>query len=159
MKTLSQQLVSYAAYHKDPRNQLTHFIGVPLIVFSVFLILSQWSFGLSLSLLFASALAVYYVYLSIPLGLFVAVFLFLGDWIAESLAPSIDATKWGTILFILGWVIQFIGHWFEGKRPALFDNILQVFNAPLFLGAEVLFRFGWGKEIRQEFETEKNNRV
>src|SRR5688500_13658874 len=126
MKTLSEQLVSYAAYHKDPRNQLTHFIGVPLIVFSLFLLLSQWSVGVSLSLLFASALAGYYLCLSVPLGLFVAVFLFFGNWLAERIAPSLDVAKWGTIFFILGWVIQFIGHWFEGKRPALFDNILQV---------------------------------
>ena len=36
-------------------------------------------------------------------------------------------------LFILSWVAQFIGHYIEGKRPALLDNLSQAFiDAPLF---------------------------
>ena len=35
--------------------------------------------------------------------------------------------------FILSWVAQFIGHYIEGKRPALVDNLSQAFiDAPLF---------------------------
>ena len=44
--------------------------------------------------------------------------------------------------FVLGWIIQLVGHAIEGKRPALADNILQVFNAPLFLTVEVLASMG-----------------
>jgi uncharacterized membrane protein YGL010W len=40
MKSLEQQMAFYAAYHRDWRNKLTHFIGVPLIVFGVMLVLS-----------------------------------------------------------------------------------------------------------------------
>ena len=36
MLSLSQQLHSYAAYHQDFRNKLTHFFGVPLVVFGLF---------------------------------------------------------------------------------------------------------------------------
>ena len=25
-------------------------------------------------------------------------------------------------LFVMGWVLQFIGHWFEGKAPAFFSD-------------------------------------
>lgn len=29
---------------------------------------------------------------------------------------------WGLGLFILGWMLQFIGHWFEGKAPEFFKD-------------------------------------
>ena len=38
MLTLKQQMQSYGAYHRDPRNKLTHFVGVPLVTFSLFLV-------------------------------------------------------------------------------------------------------------------------
>lgn len=43
--------------------------------------------------------------------------------------------KWALALFTIGWILQFIGHFFEGKPPAFFKN-------PLFLlaGAAWWFR-------------------
>lgn len=35
MRTLSQHLIHYAHYHRDPRNIHTHFVGIPLIVLAV----------------------------------------------------------------------------------------------------------------------------
>ena len=45
MTSLKEQLVSYGAYHQDPRNKLTHFVGVPLVTFSLFLVLSWFRFA------------------------------------------------------------------------------------------------------------------
>lgn len=36
-------------------------------------------------------------------------------------------------LFIGGWALQFLGHHYEGKRPALMDTIFQAFIGPMFL--------------------------
>jgi len=35
VKTLEDQMSFYAAYHQDARNKATHFVGVPLIAFSL----------------------------------------------------------------------------------------------------------------------------
>jgi hypothetical protein len=35
MKSLVDHLSQYAAYHRDPRNIASHFIGIPLIVVAV----------------------------------------------------------------------------------------------------------------------------
>ncbi len=65
MKTLEQQMAVYAAYHKDPRNRLTHFIGVPAIIFAI-LIPMGWlrfsiaGFEISLAMVFAGVVLVYY---------------------------------------------------------------------------------------------------
>ena len=48
MRNLEQQITQYAAYHRDRRNIATHFIGVPMIVFSVVLALVPWTiFGVN----------------------------------------------------------------------------------------------------------------
>ena len=47
MKSLVDHLSQYAAYHRDPRNIASHFIGIPLIVVAVAVLLSrpEWSVG------------------------------------------------------------------------------------------------------------------
>ena len=47
MKTLTDHLTQYAAYHQDPRNVVTHFVGIPMIVLAVTILLSrpQWQMG------------------------------------------------------------------------------------------------------------------
>ena len=40
MRSAQQLLAQYAAYHRDRRNIATHFVGVPLIVFAVGVLLA-----------------------------------------------------------------------------------------------------------------------
>ena len=42
-------------------------------------------------------------------------------------------------VFCLAWMVQFIGHYVEGKRPAMMDSVGQAFlAAPLFAVSDVL---------------------
>jgi uncharacterized membrane protein YGL010W len=157
MKSLQEQIASYAAYHRDPRNTLTHFVGVPLVTFSILVPMGWFRLSYAPDLPLASgaaifylAVAVYYLRLDWRVALLQAPFtlalLGLADWasrlpFAESLLAFLAA-------FVGGWVIQLVGHAFEGRRPALADNFLQIFNAPLFLTAEVLFWLGLRPELR-----------
>lgn len=45
MRTLTQQLTQYAAYHRDRRNIATHFIGIPLIVLALGVLSSRPAFA------------------------------------------------------------------------------------------------------------------
>jgi uncharacterized membrane protein YGL010W len=54
--------------------------------------------------------------------------------------------------FATGWAIQFFGHIVEGKKPALADNLMQIFNAPLFLSVEILFFLGFRRGLKEEVE-------
>ena len=51
------------------------------------------------------------------------------------------------MLFIGGWILQFIGHHYEGKRPALIDNIFQAFIGPMFLVAEAMVVMGYRTDL------------
>lgn len=41
--------------------------------------------------------------------------------------------RWALALFIVGWILQFIGHAFEGNQPAFFSNPLYLLVGPLWL--------------------------
>src|SRR5262249_21213547 len=66
VKTLREQMQSYGAYHKDPRNKLTHFFGVPLVTFALFLFLGWFRFvhapdlPITLATLFYLGVSIYY---------------------------------------------------------------------------------------------------
>ena len=51
---------------------------------------------------------------------------------------------------MVAWLAQFVGHGkFEGRAPALLDNLLQAFLlAPLFVWMEILFFLGYRPELR-----------
>jgi uncharacterized membrane protein YGL010W len=150
VKTLEDQMSFYAAYHQDARNKATHFIGVPLIAFSLMIPLG-WlrvdagGFPLSAALLVTSVLLLYYLLLDIPLGIAMAAVFGLMLWGAEPLsqAPWMASLAWFVVLFVGGWALQLWGHVYEGRKPALVDNLFQVFVAPIFLAAEVFFALGY----------------
>jgi uncharacterized membrane protein YGL010W len=170
MLTLKQQMQSYGAYHRDPRNKLTHFFGVPLVTFSLFLFLGWFRFvhaqGLPITAatLFCLGVSVYYfrldwaialIQLPITLALLIA-----ADWVARQ--PLAISGSVFLATFVLGWIIQLVGHAIEGRRPALADNILQIFNAPLFLTIEALAFAGLRKDLTEAEEgatTEKGVRT
>jgi uncharacterized membrane protein YGL010W len=155
MTSLKQQMESYGAYHRDSRNKLTHFVGVPLVTFSLLLVLSWFRFVLTPELpitaatVFFAVVLIYYVRLDWSIALFQAPFslalLVLADR-AALLPPKVSVAVF-LAAFIGGWTIQLVGHAIEGRRPALADNILQIFNAPLFLTVEVVSLLGYRRDL------------
>jgi uncharacterized membrane protein YGL010W len=150
MQSLEDQVAFYAAYHQDGRNKATHFVGVPAIMLSLFIPLA-WlrvevgGVALTAAMLLAAAVLVYYFLLDVPLGLAMlvvtAVLLYAAQAIAD-LGPAAGWT-WFAILFVGGWILQLVGHVFEGRKPALVDNLVGIFVAPIFLVAEVFFALGY----------------
>jgi uncharacterized membrane protein YGL010W len=157
MLTLKQQMQSYGTYHRDPRNKLTHFFGVPLVTFSLFLFLSWFRFvdqrvlPISVATLFYVGVLIYYLRLDWAIALiqfpFTLILLLVADWIAKRPIGLSFSIFLGA--FVVGWIIQLVGHAIEGRRPALADNILQVFNAPLFLTVEALAMAGFRRDLTE----------
>lgn len=160
MKTLIDQLSNYADYHRDPRNIVTHYIGVPMIMQAVVILLARLQWGtlggvpISLALLAAVAAAVYYWRLDGRYGLFMSVLLAAMLALATPIAaqPMGNWLAWGLGLFALGWVIQFIGHYWEGRKPAFFDDVMGLLIGPLFVAAELGFALGLRKEVQAAVE-------
>jgi uncharacterized membrane protein YGL010W len=117
----------YGEYHRHPANKLCHYVGIPLIVFSLVGCLWQLS---PLAAVVIAALAVgYQLRISFVLTLGFAAFLV----VSFVLAPGLPwAALW--FGFVLGWVLQFIGHFvYEKRSPAFFENVRQLLVGPLWV--------------------------
>jgi len=160
MKTIQDQLIQYAGYHRNKRNVLTHLVGIPLIYFAVVSLLSRPEFSLfelslTPALILATVLCGYYLKLHLGLGLVMIAFNAATFYVANLLA-NVDTTTWLTCsigAFVIGWVFQFIGHYFEGKKPAFVDDLIGLLIGPLFIVAEVCFAVGLFKTLHAEIET------
>jgi len=148
----------YAVYHRNRNrwNRLTHFIGVPAIIFAILIPMSWVSLGdgVSLAHLFLGAVLAYYFLLDVPLALATAVAtgaLFYAAKLAAGTGIA-SAWTWFGVFFAGGWIFQLVGHVFEGRRPALADNLFQIFVAPIFLVAEVFFALGLKRDVRRKIE-------
>ncbi|GHD04082.1 membrane protein [Pseudorhodoferax aquiterrae] len=160
MRKLVDQLSQYAAYHRDRRNIATHFIGIPMIVQAVAVLLARpvlveaGPAAVSAATLVTLATALYYLWLDVRLGAVMAVLLGLALWCAQVLAaqPTPVWLGWGLGLFVVGWLIQFVGHWWEGRKPAFVDDLVGLVIGPLFVLAELAFLLGLRRELQQQIE-------
>ncbi|WP_323149620.1 DUF962 domain-containing protein [Pseudomonas oryzihabitans] len=159
MKTLEDHLSHYASYHRDPRNIASHFPGILLIVLAVAILLSRPVFTLagwplSPALPVAGAVAIFYLRLDRPLGLLMSGLLGLTIWLGAALAAQATGVwlAWGLGLFLIGWVIQFVGHHYEGRKPAFLDDLAGLAIGPLFIVAELVFLLGGRPALRRVIE-------
>ena len=160
MRNANQLMIDYAAYHRDKRNIASHFIGIPLIVFSIGVLLARPAFevgGITLTPVWIVWLVATVWYLTLgnlALGIAVSVANGVLIWLAQPLAAGSVASwlAWGIGTFVVGWVIQFVGHYYEGKKPAFVDDLLGLLTGPMFVTAEALFALGWGKSLLAEIE-------
>ena len=160
MKNIEEQMSFYAAYHQNARNKATHFIGVPAIMLSLFIPLAWIRFEvgevtLTAAMLFAAVVLVYYFMLDVPLALAMLVVTGALVFIAQKIADLGALQGWigFAIFFVGGWILQLVGHVFEGRKPALADNLFQIFVAPIFLAAEVFFALGYKRQLHDKIQS------
>jgi len=159
MKPLAKQLEEYRQQHTTATNKLFHYIGIPAIVIGALLLLNWvWvSFAGHWNITFAwiavIGLLIYYYFLDIKLAVVMTVALVVLNlicyWIAYPRPTTANLIVF-LILFIGGWILQFIGHSFEKTKPSFTANISQVFIAPMFVVAEFIVLLGLGQYFNLE---------
>lgn len=156
-------MVQYAHYHRDRRNIATHLVGIPLIFLAVGVLLlgPSWDVaGQTVTLAWALWALTSLWYLSrgdVLLG--VATTAVNGVLIALAhevppVAQALGLAVWqaGLGLFVLGWLIQFIGHYFEGRKPAFVDDLVGLLVGPMFVVGEVLMALGLLQRMHRDIE-------
>jgi uncharacterized membrane protein YGL010W len=132
----------YAAFHGTPGNKACHYIGIPLIVLTLFSLLSQvplfavGGFTVTLAEVLLLLATVYYLTLDPGLALMMAIvsaaLLALGRFIPVPVAAA---------LFVLGWIFQFVGHYvYEKRSPAFYRNLAHLLVGPLWILAKATGR-------------------
>jgi len=152
MDTLfARQLAMYASYHRDARNRATHFVGIPAIVFAILVPLALARIGdMSAAVIVALLAIIGWIALDRVIGLAMVIVIVPMLLIAEWVASYGSTTAWivFAIFFVGGWIFQLVGHVWEGRRPALTDNLFQAFIGPMFIMAEVLMALGLKQDLK-----------
>lgn len=138
---LASYFRDYSGYHRAHGNRVCHYFGIPFIVISLLGLLSQFVILSSSDLfrvdggilLIATAMLWYLVIdwkISLPFGL-----VLLGTYFLARTLPV--PVHW--ILFITGWVIQYLGHGiFEKNSPAFYKNFEHILIGPLWIFAKLI---------------------
>ncbi len=154
-------LVQYALYHRDRRNIQTHLVGVPMIVFAIGVLLSHPAVTVAgwvltpAGVLLAFSAAWYLTRGEFGLQLLVAAVMAALIGGAHALGQtSASWLGWGVGLFVTGWIIQFVGHWYEGRKPAFADDLVGLLVGPMFVVLELAAAAGLFKSLMQRIEAQ-----
>jgi uncharacterized membrane protein YGL010W len=135
MQTVEALFADYASYHQTPGNKAYHRLGIPLIMLSLIGMLTTVKLGIvggvqyDLAMLLIAASTAYYFVIEWRLAIAMMgvsiLFYFVGAWIPFWINVG---------LFVLGWILQFIGHKvYEHKNPAFFRNFVHLLVGPLWI--------------------------
>ena len=93
-----------------------------------------------------------YILMEPVAGALIAPLLIGGAAYSNHLTSTYGATAnyWAAGINVVSWIAQFVGHGkFEGRAPALLDNLVQaLFLAPFFVWFEVLFFLGYRPDLK-----------
>jgi uncharacterized membrane protein YGL010W len=143
MKTADQWFEEYGQSHQHRTNKLIHWLAVPLIYTSIigllwdipFPLFHDSLFFINWPLLILLGVLIFYIRLSWQLGAGMV----LVSALAVVAVAFFDALNFmptwmaSLLLFIALWILQFIGHAIEGKKPAFFQDLQFLLIGPLWL--------------------------
>ena len=134
-RKVDQLLAHYGESHRNPRNEVIHFIAIPLIMLSLLGLLAAihpW-----VAYAFVAASMVYYARLSLVFLLAMAVLSAIGLLLVHAMGDRVLVIS--AAIFVAAWIAQFVGHKIEGKKPSFFEDVRFLLIGPLFV-LGVLYR-------------------
>lgn len=162
-RSASALMVMYAQYHRDRRNIATHLVGVPLIFMAIGILLTSpvgtlagrdvsWAWlawGLTSLWYLSRGDALLGLATTAVNGLLILA----AHQVSDMAAPhGLPFWQLGLAVFVVGWIIQFVGHYFEGRKPAFSDDITGLLVGPMFVVGEVLMALGLLAPLRMAIE-------
>ena len=138
MSVLTRLLESYEKNHQNPINEAIHMIAIPLVMFSILGMTA--AFDIFLEYILVGIVIFYYLKLSKIAALLMLVWLLIYLGLVVLLKPYIIEIS--ILLFAFGWILQFLGHFIEGKRPSFFEDLRYFLIGPLFVVQKVISKFG-----------------
>lgn len=135
---LQRYFDEYSDFHRNPTNKVYHYLGIPLLTAVIPLLLAHvvlWDSGgwfrLDLGIVLWSVATLFYLYLdwkpALPFSaISLALYFLFRDlpW------------QYSAVGFVVGWVLQFIGHYkYEKRAPAFMKNFEHLLIGPMWVFA------------------------
>ena len=137
-RRVDQLIAHYGESHQNPGNEVIHFIAIPLIMLSLAGVL--FALHPYVAYAFIAASMVYYARLSVVFLLTMVVWSALT--LAVVMAMGSLVLPISVAIFVGAWILQFIGHKMEGKKPSFFEDIQYLWVGPLFVLSKLFGKLG-----------------
>ncbi|HEY3047860.1 MAG TPA: Mpo1-like protein [Polaromonas sp.] len=137
-RKVDRLLAHYGESHQNPRNELIHFIAIPLIMLS--LVGMLFALHPYVAYAFVAASMVYYLRLSLVFLIAMVIWSLLTFALVFAMGPW--ALQISIAIFVGAWVMQFIGHKIEGKKPSFFEDLQYLWVGPLFVLSKLFAKVG-----------------
>lgn len=168
-KAFAQQLSAYEQYHQQKNTRISHYIGIPLVLFALMIFLG-WIhlsvpnlFSINFSWIGLILLLIYYFKLDALLAAGAGVILIFMTLLSQIISQPI-ITLGGFIIFLLIFIIGILalwmGHRHENQKQVLINHLPLVLIGPIYLFAKLMFALGYRKDLQEELKKnniEKNN--
>ncbi|QPG04309.1 DUF962 domain-containing protein [Salinimonas marina] len=138
MRQIEHLLSRYSESHQNRTNVLIHAVAVPSIFFVTLGLLwsipvPQWLavYNVTWAHLLSVPVLFYYFSLSGPIGAAMALLTlacFGGITVLQSLGISV--WQFCLTLFVVMWMLQFVGHKIEGKKPSFLEDLRFLLVGP-----------------------------
>lgn len=140
MRDIHALFDDYASYHRTAGNKAFHRIGIPMIMLTLIGLLVRVrlvrtaEITIDAAVVLIAAATIYYLLLEWRMALLMAVVSVGFYFVGAALPFSVNLG-----LFILGWILQFIGHSvYEKRQPAFFRNFVHLLIGPLWILNDVV---------------------
>ena len=138
-RRVDQLLAHYGQSHQNPTNEVIHYFAIPLIMLSV--VGLMYALHPFVAYAFLAASLVYYLRLKVVV-LTLCMVLWSALLVALVLAMGAHVFIISLAIFVGAWIVQFIGHKIEGKKPSFLEDIQYLWVGPLFVLTHLLARLG-----------------
>jgi uncharacterized membrane protein YGL010W len=137
-RKVDQLIAHYGTSHTHPTNELIHFIAIPLIMLSLcglIFALHPWA-----AYAFIAASMVYYARLSWVFFITMTAWSLVILALVHAMQPHVLMVS--LVIFVGAWIIQFIGHKIEGKKPSFLEDLQYLWVGPLFVLSKLFVKLG-----------------
>ena len=136
-RRIDQLLAHYGESHQHPVNERIHFVAIPLIMLT--LIGLMFEIHPAVAYVFLAASMLYYLRLSLVFSTVMAAWTLIMLVLVNAMGEH--RLRICIAVFFGAWVLQFIGHKLEGKKPSFFEDVQYLWVGPLFVLRPLLLRF------------------
>ena len=154
MRKIDKLFAEYAESHRNPTNKLIHWICVPLIFWTILGFISyiptpniylQYFGFLSIASLVALVLVtIFYFRLSWRIAFIMIFIMLLMEHFVSFANVSLGRNSWilFIVVFIITWILQFLGHKIEGKKPSFLKDLQFLLIGPIWLLHFIMKKLG-----------------
>ncbi|MEY8759221.1 Mpo1 family 2-hydroxy fatty acid dioxygenase [Chryseobacterium tongliaoense] len=154
MRKIDLFFAEYSESHRNATNKLIHWFCVPLIFWTILGFISLIPaphfclsyFGcISIASIIALILVtLFYVRLSLLISFMMILIMLLMEHFTYAVNIHFGKSSWIVFLsvFIITWILQFVGHTIEGKKPSFLKDLQFLLVGPIWLLSFILKKLG-----------------